>query len=177
MKLARFAASLPLCILLFASPAEATLVKRMDLKEMAHAAGLIFRGTVVDVSTGSIPAGSHRIPIVIYRIRVAEQLKGSYPAGDKPVIEIRSIDIKAIDLPKLAVGEEYLLLMTRPSSAGLSTVVGTEQGVFRIQGEAQQKLAVNGLNNRGLAAGLRGPARYDDLAGRIRSILGEGESR
>ena len=179
MFLTRKFALLPLACLLFASSVQATMVKRMDLNEMAQAAGLIFRGTVVDVAKGSVTHSGRKIPTVTYRIRVTEQLKGSFPAasGGNVMVSIKSVDLHAIELPKLAVGQDYLLLTTTPSSKGLSTVVGLGQGAFRVYGEPNAELAVNALNNTGLAAGLRGPAPYGNLADRIRSTVRKGEQK
>lgn len=179
MKLAKIAALLPLLCLLFALPVHATMVKRMALEEMAQAAGLIFRGTVVEVDKGSITARGRKIPTITYQIRVAEQLKGSFPAasGGATIVTIRSVNMKAIELPQLAVGEEYLLLTTTPSVVGLSTIVGLGQGVFRVYGDANNELAVNALNNRGLAPKMQGPLRYDDLVGRIRSSIRKGDRK
>jgi hypothetical protein len=179
MKFAKVAAFLPLLSLLLVMPAQATMVKRMNLDEMAQAAGRIFRGTVVEADKGSISVGGRQIPTITYQIRIAEQLKGSFPApsGGTTILTIRSINVKAIEMPKLAVGQEYLLLTTTPSSAGLSTVVGLSQGAFRVYGDGNAQLAVNELNNRGLAPGVRGPARYNDLVERIRSSLRKGERK
>ena len=69
------------------------------------------------------------IPTITYRLRVSERFKGDFPAtsGGDMIVSIRSVDLKAIELPRLAVGEEYLLMTTMPSPAGLSTVVGLGQ--------------------------------------------------
>lgn len=176
MKLRHFAALLPLLCLTFALPSEATMARKMDLNQLSAAAGLIFRGTVVDVSKGSISASGRKIPTITYQIRVKEQLKGSFPAptGKETVVTIRSVDVQAIELPKLAVGEDYLLMTTRPSAAGLSTTVGLGQGVFRVYGDSNAELAVNETNNVGLASGLRGPTPYRELTDRIRTIIGKG---
>ena len=164
---------------LLALPTHATMVKRMGLDEMVQAAGLIFRGTVVDTVKGSITTSGRSIPTITYQIRVSERFKGNFPAasGGDVIVSIRSVDLKAIELPRLEDGEEYLLMTTMPSPAGLSTVVGLGQGVFRVYGSPNAELAVNALENRGLAAGLRGPARYDDLTNRIRSALRKGEQK
>ncbi len=179
MILKRCIASIPLVCVLFATSVQATTAKRMDLAELAQTAGLIFRGTVIEADKGSKNAGSRKIPTVTYQIRVTETLKGSFPAatGKELIVSMQSVDIKAIELPKLSVGQEYLLMTTTPGASGLSTVVGLGQGAFRVYGEANSELAVNELNNAGLARGLSGPARYDDLAERIRTIVRKGEQK
>ncbi len=176
MNTRRFAALLPLLCLIFAPSSQATMARKMDLNQLAAAAGLIFRGTVVDASKGSITASGRKIPTITYQIKVTEQLKGSFPAptGKETVITIQSVDVHAIELPKLAVGQDYLLMTTRPSAAGLSTAVGLGQGVFRVYGESSSELAVNESNNVGLASGLRGPAPYRELTDRIRAIVRKG---
>jgi hypothetical protein len=179
MKHAKIAFLLPLLSLLLSLPSQATMVRRMNLDEMAQAAGLIFRGTVVELDKGSITVGGRQIPTITYQVRIAEKLKGSFPAatGGTTMLTIRSVNVKAIELPKLAVGQEYLLLTTTPSSVGLSTIVGLSQGVFRVYENGSTELAVNALNNRGLAPGVKGPAPYGDLVERIRSSLSKKGAR
>jgi len=177
MSFRRSAAFVAFVCALLASSTQATMVKRMALDELVQAAALIFRGTVVDIAKGSITTSGHTIPTITYEVRVRERFKGDFPAspdGDA-IVSIRSVDLKAIELPRLEDGEEYLLMTTKPSTAGLSTVVGLGQGVFRVYGAPNAEFAVNALDNRGLAAGMSGPARYDDLTNRIRSALRKGE--
>lgn len=172
----RIVAFVPLLCVLFAAPAQATMVKKMDLAQMCEVAGRIFRGTVVDIEKGTVSAGGGDVPTITYHIRVTEQLKGSFPApsNGELMLSITSVDLKVIDLPRLAVGQDYLLLTTTPSSIGLSTMVGLGQGTFKVYGEANAELAINALNNEGLINGVRGPTPYQDLANRIRSILRRG---
>ena len=169
----RVATFLPLVCVLFAVPTEATMVKKMDLVEMCQVAGRIFRGTVVDIEKGTVSAGGGDVPTITYRIKVAEEFKGSFPAptNGELVLSITSVDLHVIDMPRLAVGEDYLLLTTTPSSVGLSTMVGLGQGTFKVYGEANAELAVNALNNVGLINGVRGPMPYRDLANHIRLAL------
>jgi hypothetical protein len=100
------------------------------------------------------------LPIVVYRVRVSESVKGSAPEGG--VIELRLLSTpkgvdarrRAVslfrDLPQLRVGQQYLLALTRPSAIGLSTTVGLGQGLFELRGGAGREEAVNQLNNLGL---------------------------
>ena len=179
MNFKRSSAFVAFACALLAFSTHATMVKRMALDELVQAAGLIFRGTVVNIAKDSITTSGRKIPTITYEIRVSERFKGDFPAasGGDVIVSIRSVDLKAIELPRLADGEEYLLMTTKPSSAGLSTVVGLGQGVFRVYGSPNAELAVNALDNRGLAAGMGGPARYDDLTERIRSALRKGEQK
>jgi hypothetical protein len=145
--------------------AQAAMVQRFDLEELSELADRIFRGTVVDMSKGTVAAGGGELPTITYVLEVHEPLKGAFPAsaGDgAPRVSITSLDLPIVDLP---------LLTTAPSSVGLSTMVGLGQGTFRVYGEPGAELAVNALDNAGLATGLRGPAPYAALAERIRALV------
>jgi hypothetical protein len=171
---------LSLSSVLLALPAQPAMVKKMDLAEMCELAGRIFRGTVIDIDKGTVSAGGGDVPTIRYQLRVTAQFKGSFPAAadGEPIIAVTSVDLEVIDMPRLAVGQDYLLLTTLPSSVGLSTMVGLGQGTFRVYGEADAELAVNALNNAGLTDGMRaGPESYEALANRIRSILRRGPER
>jgi hypothetical protein len=88
------------------------------------------------------------------------------------------------DVPRLAMGGDYVLFTTRPSSAGLSTTVGLGQGAFTITGAGKDEAAVNSFGNAGLRRGLEassaasrlpsgGPVPYPQLAAAIRAVLSE----
>lgn len=163
---------LPLVCLLFTLPGEASLVRKMDLEEMCHAAGRIFRGVVVDVEKTTVSAGGGELPAIIYHVDVSEEFKGSFPsaAGSRRV-SFTTVDIGVVDMPRLTVGQDYLLLLTIPGSAGLSTMVGLGQGTFKVYGARSVEMAVNSLNNVGLLNGIKGPVPYRTLAARIRAVL------
>ncbi len=163
----------PLVFVLFSVPGQGTMVKKMNLAEMCEVAGRIFRGTVVDIEKGTVSAGGGDVPTITYQIAVTERFKGSFPApsNDELILSITIADLRVVDVPRLAVGQKYLLLTTTPSAVGLSTMVGLAQGTFRIYGAARSEMTVNGLNNAGLIDGLRGPIPYQDMANRIRSAL------
>lgn len=171
----------------------AATVLQMDLAQMVGRAGTIFRGTVLDVREGTVPLGGGELPVVTYRLRVDEAFKGTFQevkglqiAELTMVGKLKSVDTSAArllsilpELPKLQVGQDYLLLATAPSAAGLSTTVGLGQGAFTLSGKPGQETAVNGNHNRGLglqATGIEpvpeGPVPYSTLAENIRSILG-----
>ncbi|HEX4965230.1 MAG TPA: hypothetical protein VF173_30755 [Thermoanaerobaculia bacterium] len=174
----------------------AATVQQLNLQQMCDRADKIFRGTVLDVREGTVHAGGIDLPTVTYRLRVDDALKGSFlQVKGLQIAEIKMIGkLKASDsaplrsfsplpeLPKLVVGQEYLLLTTRPSSAGLSATIGLAQGAFGLNGKPGQEMAVNGNENRGLFLGMPGPtglvARppgplpYTTLAGMIRTIVG-----
>ncbi|HSG40426.1 MAG TPA: hypothetical protein VLE27_12370, partial [Thermoanaerobaculia bacterium] len=88
------------------------------------------------------------------------------------------------ELPRLQVGQDYLLLTTAPSAVGLSTTVGLGQGRFGLQGKPGQEVAVNDNRNLGLFRGMatagaksaeqpEGPVPYATLATIIRDIVSQ----
>ena len=161
----------------------ASMVLRMDLPNLVSRADKIFRGTVVSISEGKVATGGIELPTVTYRLKVAEEFKGSYLVkGDERFVEITMLapvkrapmgNIRAFsklpDLPELRQGEEYLLISSAPSSGGLSTTIGIGQGAFKIFVVDKTELAVNELNNEGL---YDGPVAYAQLARDIRALVG-----
>jgi hypothetical protein len=175
-----------------ASVAGATTLLQMNLEQLTGRAGRIFRGTVLSVQAGGLAVGGGTLPIVTYTIRVDETFKGEFPPtkDETRLVEIRMLaESKSApsgpfrrasflrELPRLAVGREYLLFATRPSSAGLSTTVGLGQGSFNIQGSGKNETAVNQFNNADLFRGMataapaRGPVSYAELSRRIRALV------
>ena len=168
--------------------AEASNVLHMTLRDLVARGDRIVRGTVVAADEGTLSAGGGNIPVVTYRIRVDEALKGGVATGD--VIEVRllasmkqassgTLRRAAIlrDLPRFTVGRDYLFVLTRPSQIGLSTTVGLGQGLFELRGRPGQEQAVNEANNLGLLSGVpgasaSGPVSYASLVKEIRSLVG-----
>jgi len=151
------------------TPAQAATVQQLNLEQMVDRAARIFRGTVLSVREGKVQAGGAELPTVTYRIRVDEAFKGTYQqVKGLQVVEITMLGklkqgqgaaqraLPLIDLPKLQVGQDYLLLTTAPSAIGLSTTVGLGQGAFRVTGKPGQELAVNENHNLGLLYGMGG---------------------
>ena len=151
------------------APAQAATVLQLNLEQMVDRAERIFRGTVLTVREGKVQAGGAELPTVTYRIRVDEAFKGTYQeVKGLQIVEITMLgklkqsqtatnrSLPLIDLPKLQVGQDYLLLTTAPSAIGLSTTVGLGQGAFRVTGKPGQELAVNENHNAGLLKGMGG---------------------
>jgi hypothetical protein len=158
-----------LALSLIGMQAQAATVQQLNLEEMVDRAGRIFRGTVLDVREGTVQAGGAELPTVTYRIRVDEAFKGTYQdVKGMQIAEIKMLgklktnqtantrSLPLIDLPKLQVGQDYLLLTTQPSAIGLSTPVGLGQGTFRVTGKPGQELAVNLNQNLGLLKDMEG---------------------
>jgi hypothetical protein len=132
-------------------------------------------------------------------LRVAETFKGEFAVvkDDTALVEIQMVgskDDRTVngerhfsvfrDVPRLAMGGEYVLFTTRPSAVGLSTTVGLGQGAFSITGAGKDEAAVNSFRNAGLGRGLAptsaasrlpsgGPVSYPQLAAAIRAVLSE----
>lgn len=151
------------------APAQAATVLQLNLEQMVDRAERIFRGTVLTVREGKVQAGGAELPTVTYRIRVDEAFKGTYQeVKGLQIVEITMLgklkqsqtatnrSLPLIDLPKLQVGQDYLLLTTAPSAIGLSTTVGLGQGAFRVTGKPGQELAINENHNLGLLNGMGG---------------------
>lgn len=194
-----FSVLLGIALLAVCPPLSATDVLQMNLQDLVNRADRIFRGTVLDAREGTVTAGGGELPTVTYRIRVDEALKGTFEeVKGTPIAEVRMLgklkpgtsstvrSITAVPgLPELAVGQEYLLLVTPRSAIGLSTTVGLGQGLFVLQGKPGQEIAVNANKNFGLFRGMtpgpslspnksalpsEGPIPYQGLAALIRDL-------
>ena len=172
--------------------ANATMVRQMNLGELAGNADKIFRGTVTSVESGTIDAGGSELPTVTYVVRVSETLKGdttspNAKAGDVVVItmfgrikqQASDGDIQRFNsfkAPNLEVGKEYLLFTTAPSALGLSVTVGAGQGAFRfvdgsnVMNEAKNAGLFRDMDGAGMPE--RGPIPYASIADRIRGLTG-----
>ena len=176
-----------------ASPRElvAVTVASMNLAELTQRADTIVRGTVSHVIHGSARIGGRDASTTTYRIRVTDLFKGHA----KEVKGIRYVDVRmfsgfgtaqrhivplraGIQSLTLTQGDEYLLFITKPSAAGLSTTVGLGQGKYRIARVGRREQAVNDLNNamlfRGMDAGGlpgNGPMPYEAIADRVRRLV------
>jgi hypothetical protein len=181
-------------VMFLTSIASAAMVLQMNLNDLASNADKIIRGTVLGMQLGTVEAGGAELPMITYRIRIRDDLKstagsgGSYgghvvtismlgsvkgPSGQGGVQYVGGFKPELID-----VGQEYLLFTTRPSSIGLSTMVGLSQGAFKIMTIDKEDYVVNGLNNQGLFRGMdrgsfpdSGPISYSNLSARIRIEL------
>jgi hypothetical protein len=184
-----------------AVPAGAAMILKMNLAQLTDRADAIFRGEVLSAEPGKISMGGGTLPTVTYRLRVDEAFKGEFEAKENasPEVEITMLGtLKATvrsggqtrlssslpEVPKLRVGESYVLFTTAPGASGLRAPVGLGQGSFRIySGANKTELAVNEINNLGLFDGARsaqravqgseGPVTYTRLAGAILSEINQ----
>jgi hypothetical protein len=181
-------------------PAGAGMVLKMNLSQLTDRAEAIFRGQVLSAEPGKISIGGGTLPTITYRLRVDEAFKGEFDAKENaaPEVEITMLgtvkaDVRSgnqthlssslPDVPKLRVGENYVLFTTAAGKSGLRSPVGLGQGSFRIYpGANKTELAVNELNNLGLfdagvsaraRDGAQGPVTYTRLAMAILAELGK----
>jgi len=163
-------------------PAGAGMVLKMNLSQLTDRADAIFRGHVLSAEPGKISVGGGTLPTVTYRLRVDEAFKGKFDPKENaaPEVEITMLGThKATvrsgnrtrlstslpEVPKLHVGEDYVLFTTAPGKSGLRAPVGLGQGSFRIYlGANKTELAVNELNNVGLFDSGRSAQRSDEGA-------------
>lgn len=162
----------------------AAIVQQMTLGGLVNNADKVFRGTVINKEPGTIMAGGSELPTVIYTLRVEESLKGDFGVGKKSkAITLTMLgslknsasqaNVKrfaAINMnPDLKMGSDYILFTTTPSSLGLMTTVGLDQGLFKIFSNANgSEMVSNGLGNQGLFSGL---VSYSELKSAITKEL------
>ncbi len=176
---------LALAVILLTPSIYATLVQQMDLQGLCDRAENIFRGKVLSTTQGTIQVGGGELPTITYRIQVAENFKGTDSlANGKNVVEVRmlaalkgrpqtgDVQFHSIlpELPRLEVGNEYLLMTSAPSSVGLSAPIGLGQGCFTISQHRGTEMATNAVGNTGL---FDGAVSYSELAQQIRSALAQ----
>lgn len=196
------AALMAAAVLAVSLPLSAATVVQLNLEQMVDRSDKIFRGTVLDAREGTVDAGGGKLPVVTYRIRVDDEIKGTFQeVKGVRIAEVRmlgklkpaaaSAGVRAVsplsELPRLQVGQDYLLLLTPESAIGLSNTVGLGQGRFELKGKPGQEVAVNENQNRGLFRGMgtsgpgggvdspggEGPLPYSALANLIRNIVGQ----
>ena len=179
--------------MLAVTPLMATILKQMNLEELAGNANRIFSGTVIEVDKGRLDVGGTTLSTVTYRVVVDTAFRGDFlDKGEQKIADLRMVaasdPVQSGDqvrfpvlpkMPEIEMGQRYLFFTTAPSSVGLSTTVGLGQGCFRISGEPGQELLVNEFDNLGLFRGMgvtaapeRGPIAYSSLAEQTNALLG-----
>lgn len=164
--------------------ASAAMVLQMGLGDLVTNADKVFRGTVLSKEPGTVMAGGSEFSTIVYTLSVDDAIKGSYGDGKAAKVvtltmlgnlkaDTSTSNIKkfsALDLKiNLVVGSDYVLFTTTPSSLGLSTTVGLDQGLFRIfDSAAGNDLTANGLGNQGI---FEGAVSYQQLKAAIMTEL------
>ena len=177
--------------LLAALPAAAVSILQMNLEDLCHRSDKIFRGTVVDIETGSVVAGGAELPTITYTVEVDEAFKGV--PQDKGLVTIQMFGSKSevepigggigkfpllAGQPVLQVGRDYLLFTTQPSAIGLSTTVGLGHGCFNVFELDKAEMVINELNNANVFEGISGmpstgPVDYQAMADLLNQMLGQ----
>lgn len=155
-------------------------LQHFSLADMVASSERIFRGTVVDLKSGTVNVGGADLPTTTYRMLVEHSFKGTFASkGDVQYVEIKMLgSIKDVGAsqgefkrmpvlptpPRLEVGSDYLLLLTPESSVGLTAPIGLGQGSFEIYTQDKIEWARNEYKNAGL---YQGPVQYDELAAQI----------
>jgi hypothetical protein len=155
-----------MCILpaLLAS-ALAGSVRKADLEEMVRLSGNIIVGTCISVQPSHLQYHGQMLPVTRYTFRISDSIKGS-ASGDfvlvqfgwprhltlsNPGASVARLPIVVDELPEYQLSQEYLLLLTRPSSLGLSSPIGLGQSTFRAEPQGNgHKTWKNSLGNREL---------------------------
>jgi hypothetical protein len=165
--------------LLAAMTATASTVVPMSVSDMIGRSRQIFHGVCVeahaDILDGDI--------VTRFRFAVAEGLKGVPTTDTLDVVlpggTFEGIRYRITGMPNFAPGEEVVLFLTRPDSAGRVWPVGLAQGGFRVRRETDGPPRVRrnfaGLRFQGSAraAGIQADdLRLDDLLDEVRSLTG-----
>lgn len=159
----------------------ATSVRMLNLVEMVQLSDRIFWGVCLDAQQKTDSATG--LTLMEYTFRVERGLKG-VKNGDQVVFrqfqaaQGRSMGIPG--LPRYSKGNEWLIFLHGDSRIGLTSPVGMEQGLFRLEKMQGGELGViNSLGNSNLAYQLQseqiqasGLARTDlDLLSKARKPM------
>jgi hypothetical protein len=161
-------------LLLAAAPGAAQrggIALPQSLDELTQEAHVIVRGHVMAAHAERHPQLTNLNTLVI-TVRVQETLKGE--AGRTLTFRQFVWDIRdTYDHAGYKKGQEVLLLLTKPTEAGLSSTVGLSQGRFHIERAAGRAQAVNGAANTRLFEGLRRPEKLAALPSRLQRVVRE----
>jgi hypothetical protein len=116
-----------------------------SLDQMVEEADLIVHGSVASTKVEPHPQLKNLMTVLV-TLNVHETLKGT--VGKTLQFRQYIWDIRdELDASRYAKGQEWVLLLTKPSPYGLSSPVGLDQGRFIVTYEKGQPKAVNGKNN------------------------------
>jgi hypothetical protein len=148
------------------SSASATTVERITTAVQAASADRIFVGTVTSVASRT-KADAPKYFETVVRFAVEEAVAGTVPTTVEVTLsggEIGGIRQRVEDMPELAVGERYVVLLEAEHTPRLtSPFVGFNQGLYRVVGETRANAVVRDRRGGPLAtdampAGARGAA-------------------
>lgn len=120
-----------------------------NLADLSSNAGQIIQGRVVSATVEPDPRYNH-LQTLVLTLAVDDVLKGQAPATftfREFLWDVRDISDRA----GYHLGDEVLLFLNRPTTLGLVTPVGLQQGRFRVvKGADGQDYAINANQNSGL---------------------------
>lgn len=137
----------------------------MNLDQLLDHVGTVVYGTVIDIEQSNREIAGGTLPVLTYRLRVEDMLLGpqvdhlefsvlgdlkGQPTADSSVRRFSVLP----ELPRLQVGQEYVLLLTAESAAGLCAPVGLQQGAFRVVETKEGDIVLNSIHNLGLFRGM-----------------------
>ncbi|MBZ5639746.1 MAG: hypothetical protein LAO51_13450 [Acidobacteriia bacterium] len=138
-------------------PSQALNTKQLNLADMVRQSAEIVSGTVTAVDQGIDQRG---LPYTQVQVKVAETIRGTAV----PTLTFRQFGLQTAQpaadgrkflglvagMPRYAKGDQVFLFLSQPSTIGLRTTVGLEQGRFALRGGN----LYNGANNAGLFRGV-----------------------
>jgi hypothetical protein len=140
------------------------IVRPVNLAYLSRRAGVIVQGRVVSVQYAPLPGYQH-ISTVRVTLAVGQMLRGPQTKQYTFRQWLPGGRSRAGKYGVYQTGSELLLFLVSPSEAGLSSPIGAEQGLFRIQRDAQgQRFIANGFGNAGVFNGVSRDAADEGLA-------------
>lgn len=156
-----------LMLLALCVPGSLALAQRsvpLTLEKMVRQAGVIVHGRVVATETGRDPRTG--LPATWTTVEVRENFYGA-PSSTVRYKQfggtVDGIVTPTPDLPRLAEGEEVVLLLYPPSEeAGFQSPVGLAQGIFRVrESRAGKRVAQVARTAELMKSSARVPLSYD----------------
>lgn len=130
------------------------MVRPVNLAYLSRRAGIIVEGRVVSVRYEPMPGYEH-LSTVRVTLEVNQMLRGPQTKQYTFRQWLPGGRSRATKYGAYQVGSELLLFLVSPTESGLSSPIGAEQGMFRIQRDAQgHKFVANGFGNNGIFNGV-----------------------
>lgn len=153
-------------LLLCLSPSQAqrgAITYPRNLVELTAQAAVIVHGRVMAATVEPDPQFTH-LNTVLVTVHVEEALKGK--TGETFTFREFLWDWRDVhDAAGYSKGQEVVLLMNAPTSYGLSSPAGLEQGRFRVLRDAKgNRIAINARGNQGLFRGVAAAAQMKGIA-------------
>jgi hypothetical protein len=139
------------------------IVRPVNLAYLSRRAGVIVQGRIVNVQYEPMPGYEH-IPTVRVTLAVDQMLRGPQTKQYTFRQLMPSLHPRGGKYGAYQTGSEMLLFLVSPSEYGLSSPIGAEQGMFRIQRDRQgRRFIANGFGNNGIFNGVESDAEDGGL--------------